>query len=323
MPTAKSPRKGSLQFWPRKRAKKFLPRVNWKIVSDENVKGLKGFICYKAGMKSAIVKDSTEHSMTKGKRIAVPVTILECPSMKIFSVRFYNKEIIVEESLKDKELKKKVKLPKVSKKKLDDVKLEEFDNITVIVYSQVKKTNLKKTPDLSEISVVGNDVEEKLKFVKENVGKEISVSDIFEKGQLVDVHGITKAKGFQGPVKRFGVSLRRHKSEKTKRGPGSLGGWQGQAHFMYRVAHAGRMGYHQRIDSNKLVIKVSDEPKEINPKGGFIRYGNVKNTYVLIKGSIAGTSKRSLIFTFPLRGNLNNISTDSPQVQYISLESKQ
>ena len=196
MPTAKSPRKGSLQFWPRKRAKKFLPRVNWKIVSDENVKGLKGFICYKAGMKSAIVKDSTEHSMTKGKRIAVPVTILECPSMKIFSVRFYkdgvvNKEIIVEESLKDKELKKKVKLPKVSKKKLDDVKLEEFDNITVIVYSQVKKTNLKKTPDLSEISVVGNDVGEKLKFVKENAGKEISVSDIFEKGQLVDVRGFT------------------------------------------------------------------------------------------------------------------------------------
>ena len=84
MPTRKSPRKGSLQFWPRKRADKFLPRVNWNAISSG--KNIKGFICYKAGMASASVKDMTSDSMTKNKEIIIPVTILECPSMKIFSV---------------------------------------------------------------------------------------------------------------------------------------------------------------------------------------------------------------------------------------------
>ena len=38
-----APRKGSLQFWPRKRANKFLPSVNWKAINSD--KKLKGFIC--------------------------------------------------------------------------------------------------------------------------------------------------------------------------------------------------------------------------------------------------------------------------------------
>src|SRR3989344_4934927 len=122
MPTAKSPRKGSLQFWPRKRARKFLPRVNWNTISedtkDSKSRGLPGFIGYKVGMKTAIVKDNTEHSMTKGKKIAIPVTIIECPNMKIYSVRFHKngivkEEIISTENLKSdsKELKRKIKIP--------------------------------------------------------------------------------------------------------------------------------------------------------------------------------------------------------------------
>ena len=108
MPTRKAPRKGSLQFWPRKRASKFLPRVNWSAV--DSGKNLKGFICYKAGMVSAVLKDETADSLTKGKQIAVPATILECPTMKIFSVRFYKhgkvaKEVLAENL--DKELKRK------------------------------------------------------------------------------------------------------------------------------------------------------------------------------------------------------------------------
>jgi len=88
MPTKKSPRKGSLRFWPRKRINKFCPRVNWNAISfDEGT--LKGFICYKKGMASAYVKENTPNSMTKNKKIIIPVTILECPPLKILSVRFY------------------------------------------------------------------------------------------------------------------------------------------------------------------------------------------------------------------------------------------
>ena len=128
--TARSPRKGSLQFWPRKRASKFLPRVNWDAISSNKPK-LMGFIGYKVGMKSAYVKDSTPGSMTIGKNIIVPVTILECPTMRIFSVRFYKNGTVSKEILSEnleKELKKKIKLPKVKSKNIDEIKELSLEN---------------------------------------------------------------------------------------------------------------------------------------------------------------------------------------------------
>mgnify|MGYP001586918184 CR=1 FL=1 len=115
MAPPKSPRKGSLQFWPRKRAKKLLPRVNWGVIPTGSVKNLKGFIAYKAGMASALVKDKTSNSMSKDKQIIIPATILECPPLKIFSVRFHKDNQVVKEILAgqfDKDLKRAVKLPK-------------------------------------------------------------------------------------------------------------------------------------------------------------------------------------------------------------------
>ena len=179
MSTIRRPRKGSLQFWPRKRARKLLPRVNWSSINSK--KGLKGFVCYKVGMSSAYVKDNTPDSMTKGKNIIVPVTILECPPMKILSVRFYKKDQLKTEILAenlDKELKGKLKMPKKRALSIEDVK--DYDDLSVICYSIVKKTGMKKTPDLSEIGLSGN-LQEKINFVKENLGKEINVSDAFEK----------------------------------------------------------------------------------------------------------------------------------------------
>src|SRR3989344_7997135 len=157
MPTRKSPRKGSLQFWPRKRASKFLPRVNWSTIKSSS-KILKGFIGYKAGMASAYVKDNTADSLTKGKRIPIPATIIECPPMKIFSVRFYKDGQVVEEVIAEgleKELKRKIKFPKKKHGKVEEVK-GEFDDVRMICYSQVKKTGIKKTPDLSELGLLGS-----------------------------------------------------------------------------------------------------------------------------------------------------------------------
>ncbi len=88
MPKTHKPRGGSLQFWPRKRARKFLPSANWKALQKQTEKegkkpGLLGFITYKVGMASAHVLDKTPDSLTKGKRISLPVTILECPPKTI------------------------------------------------------------------------------------------------------------------------------------------------------------------------------------------------------------------------------------------------
>jgi large subunit ribosomal protein L3 len=299
MPTGKSPRKGSLQFWPRKRANKFLPRVNWDALSFG--KNIKGFICYKSGMVSAYVRDNTPDSMTKGRKIVIPATILECPPMKIFSVRFYKNNKVAKEILTenlDKELKRKIKIPKKkNNQKIDEVKKEDYDNVKIICYSIVKKTGLKKKPDLSEIGLNGS-LEEKINFIKENLGKEISILDVFEKGQLVDLRGLTKGKGFSGPVKRFGIQLKVKKSEKGQRRPGSIGPWH-PARVTFRVPMAGQLGMFTRIIYNNKIIDIGkgSEKKLTNIKN----YGKIKTDYVIVKGSVQGPAKRQLLITSPIR----------------------
>ncbi|MFH1917705.1 MAG: 50S ribosomal protein L3 [Nanoarchaeota archaeon] len=312
MPTRKSPRKGSLQFWPRKRAAKFLPRVNWNAI--DSGKNIKGFICYKAGMASAHVKDNSPDSMTKGREIVVPATILECPSMKIFSVRFYKNGKVANEVLSenlDKELKRKLKVPKKKGKSVDEIidasktrsasssdesDTKNYDDVRVIFYSVVKQTGLKKKPDLSEIGLNGS-IEDKLKFIKENLGKEISVADVFDKDQLVDLRGLTKGQGFQGPVKRFGIKLKAHKSEKGRRRPGSLGPWH-PARVTFRAPMAGQLGMFTRVVYNNKIIDLGkSEGKFSNIKN----YGNIKTDYVIVKGSIQGPAKRQLLITSPVR----------------------
>lgn len=303
MSAPKSPRKGSLQFWPRKRATKILPRVNWEVINSNSIKNLKGFIGYKAGMASAIVKDETSGSMTKGKKIAIPVTIIECPPMKIFSIRFYKNNIVAKELISEnleKELKRVVKLPKKKAGKIEDVKINDYEDVKIIAYSQVKKTNIKKTPDLIEIGLKGN-IEDKINFIKSHLGKEITIKDVFENSQLVDVRGLTKGQGLSGPVKRFGITLKQHKSEKGRRKPGSLGPWH-PARVTFRVPMAGQLGYFTRaVYNNKIIhigeIKNSDVPFLKSIKN----FGEIKNDFLVVRGSIQGPAKRQLILTYPLR----------------------
>jgi len=312
MPTKKSPRKGSLQYWPRKRVSKFLPRVNWDSISDG--KKIKGFIGYKAGMASAYVKDNTEHSMTKGKKIVIPVTIIECPVMKILSTRFYKNGIVMKEVLSenlDKELKKKVKLPKTKKGHIEEIESGSYDDIRVICYSVVKNAKIKKKPDLTEIGLVGT-VEEKLNFVKEHANKEISILDIFEKSQLVDVRGLTKGKGLQGPVKRFGITLKSHKSEKGRRRPGSLGPWH-PARVTFRAPQAGQLGMFTRIVYNNKIIDLRKSSERFlkNIKN----YGKTDTDYIIVKGSVQGPAKRQLLITAPLRGTKKQLKKDYELVE--------
>lgn len=291
------PRSGSLQYWPRKRINKFLPSVNWLAISSQNSSegGLQGFIVYKVGMKSAYIKDNTQHSLTKGKKIIIPVTILEAPTLKILSVRFYKRGIVMTEILSDnldKELKRKLKLPKSKEKNIDDIK--DYDDIRVVVYSQVKKTSIKKTPDIIEVAL-GRNLEEKLQFVKENLGKEISIKDIFKKGVLVDVRGLTTGRGLSGPVKRFGISLKSHKSEKGRRRPGSLGPWHPSRVARF-APQAGQLGMFTRVEYNKKILDIDNKKLD-----NLHKYGNVKNDYLIISGSVPGPKKRQLLITTPLR----------------------
>jgi large subunit ribosomal protein L3 len=292
MPKTSKPRAGSLQYWPRKRAKKIYPNVKSWNKSKENK--LLGFIGYKVGM-SHLHYIEQNPNVKKPIETFSPITIVECPPLKPFSLRFYKKtsygsDIITEIISKnlDKELARKIKLPKKeSEKKIP----ESFDQIKLLVYTQPKLTGIgKKKPEIIEMGISGD-----LEFAKSLLEKkEINVKDVLNENQFVDIHAITTGRGNQGPVKRFGVSLKSHKSEKGTRRVGSLGNWMAKT---WRVAHAGQMGFHKRTELNKRIFKIDTEKM----KEGFHRYGKVKNSYILLKGSIPGPKKRTVVLTEPLR----------------------
>jgi len=308
------PRHGSLQFWPRKRAAKLLPSIHWDPIIQRNTKEgagkLLGFIAYKAGMKTAFVKDLTPNSMTKDKKIVMPVTILELPNMKIYSVRFHKNGKVVTEVLSqhlDKELKRKVKLPKAhsEKSRIEEVEKRvannEFDKITIIAYSVVKKTGIKKTPDMAEIAI-GGGVLEQFGFAKNHIDKEIKAGEALKDYKMVDARGVTTGKGLVGPVKRYGLELKQHKSEKGRRRPGSLAPWH-PARTTYMSPNAGQMGLFTRAIYNNPVIMINDATKmpAINPPGGLKNYGTIRNEFAILRGSVQGPVKRAIIITAPLR----------------------
>src|SRR3989338_5011352 len=84
-----NPRHGSMQYWPRSRARRAYPRIHaW--VKAKEVK-LLGFAGYKIGMTHLLMTDNRATSKTKGQDISCPVTVIECPPLKIVSVRFHRK----------------------------------------------------------------------------------------------------------------------------------------------------------------------------------------------------------------------------------------
>lgn len=292
--TARRPRFGSLQFYPRKRAAKIIPSVNWDNFQSLQTKedSLLGFITYKVGMRTALVKDTTPQSMTLSKKITIPVTILEAPRMKIFSVRFYKGNKVIKDVIvsQDKELKRIVRVPKTLKT-LDAEAPKEFTDIRVIAYSLPKETGIKKTPDIIELALSAKD---KLAFIKTLIGKELSLKDVF-KFDLLDIRGLTKGKGLVGPIKRFGLGLKSHKAEKGVRRPGSLGPWH-PARVTFRAPQAGQLGMFSRVQYNiKPIFSSSIAEKNINPSEGFQHYGKIKTSYIIVKGSVSGPQKRPVL----------------------------
>jgi large subunit ribosomal protein L3 len=319
MPTTRKPRAGTLQFKPEKRAKRETPRIRyWNSVPETKLLGFPG---YKVGMTHIIIVDNKNNSKTKGEELFVPVTIIECPPIKIASVVFYKntpyglKTVSAVQSMKlDKTVERTIPMPKAVKHKIEDMKSEDFDDLRIQVYTQPKLTTIgKKKPALLELAL-GGKKEEKINWVKENFDKEIDVSNVLRAGQLIDTHAVTKGKGLQGPMKRDGIHRKHHKSEKGVR-KGVLAA-EGVAKVSYRAHQSGQMGYHLRMEHNKWIVKLSNDPKEVNLNGGFVRYGIVKNSYVLVKGSVGGARKRLVVLTNAIRPDYK-IPKEAPVINYI------
>ncbi len=100
------------------------------------------------------------------------------------------------------------------------------------------------------------------------VGTEIK-ADVFTVGQLVDVAGITKGKGFQGTIKKYHFKMgdATHGNSLSHRSPGSIGQRQTPGRVFPGKKMAGHMGAIQQTMQNLEVVKVDAERGLIAIKG--------------------------------------------------------
>src|SRR3989344_4981238 len=318
-----APRRGSMQFHPRSRADRIYPRVRvWPTIGETK---LLGFAGYKAGMTHTFILDTDKNSATANQEVFTPVTVLECPPLSVFAVRCYEKtpygREIVSEFWSEKlpqHLSRAIDVPAKPKTSFENSK---FTHVNVIVSTNPVSADLKKTPEIFEIAIGGKTPEEKLNYAQTILGREVKASELMKDGEVVDVIAVTTGKGTQGPIKRFGVRLmkRKHSRSLIKRHVGSIG--DRSTCVRPTVPMAGQMGYNTRTEFNKLIVKIGKAGEQITPAGGFLNYGEVKNDFVLIKGSVPGPAKRIVRLKYSIRAA--HIKPQKPNVTYISLASKQ
>ena len=324
------PKRGSMGYSPRIRAKGHIGRFSsWPDVEGEP--RIQGFAGYKAGMTHAFIRDYRKESTTAGQEVSVPVTIVEVPDMKVVALRLYRATVYGLEAMTefwtkklDKELAERVMVPKKvqSLKKLDKIDLTQVEDVRVLAVTQPKLVTgvPKKVPDVMELRISGSDLQARIDYAKELIGKEITVNDFVNEGQMIDVIAITKGKGFQGAPKRWGIKLLHHKDSKHRRKVGAMGPWN--PHFVRReVPLAGQVGYHQRTEYNKRILPIGEDPSEVNPDGGFLHYGEVRTNWVMIHGSVPGPVKRLIRFRDASRYSGEDVG--EVEITYVSTASKQ
>lgn len=328
-----APRHGSLAYLPKHRSKHLLARVRfWPKIEAEAPK-LLGFTGFKAGMTHVFTIEDRKRSPDFGKEVMRPATIIETPPMLICGIRAYTSDqygirALCEAWMQDPpdDLERVFTIPETfsteeSLKKTQE-NLDGITKIRVIAATQPKQASVpKKKPNLIEIAIDGGTVQQQFEYAKGLLGKTVTPAEIFKDGQYVDTTAITTGHGFQGPVKRWGVTILQHKGKKTKRGIATLGPWNPH-HVGYGIARAGQMGYQQRTEYNKRILKMGKDGKEVTPKGGFLRYGIIRGSYILLEGTVPGTEKRPITLRYPARPP-RNIGEEPPQITYVSLESPQ
>jgi large subunit ribosomal protein L3 len=337
MPEKNDPRKGSLGFGPRTRAASETPRFNsWP--DDDGQPGLQGFAGYKAGMTHVVLINDEPDSPREGMEETVPVTVVETPPMRAVALRAYEDTPYGERPLTEvwadefhDGLARALDLPGEHdadaaeaqiEQALEDGRLADARLVTHTVPGVVDGVP-KKKPDVMETRIGGGSIDERVEFGLDLVadGGEHAVTDVFRAGEYADVAGVTKGKGTQGPVKRWGVQKRKgkHARQGWRRRIGNLGPWN-PSRVRSTVPQQGQTGYHQRTELNKRLVDIGDGD-EPTVEGGFVNYGEVDGPYTLVKGSVPGPDQRVVRFRPAVRPN--DRPRLDPEVRYVSTQSNQ
>ncbi|KAF2739144.1 60S ribosomal protein-like protein L3 [Polyplosphaeria fusca] len=207
--------------------------------------------------------------------------------------------------------------------------------VRVLAHTQISKTPLKqKKAHLMEIQVNGGSVADKVSFGHGLFEKPVEIDTVFEANEMVDVIAVTKGHGFNGVTSRWGTKKLPRKTHKGLRKVACIGAWH-PSHVQWTVARAGQMGYHHRTSVNHKIYRIGkgeDEgnaatdfdvsKKQITPMGGFVRYGEVKNDFLLIKGAIPGVKKRVMTIRKSMFIHTSRRALEKVDLKWIDTSSK-
>ena len=304
-----APRRGSLAFLPRGRASRLLPRVKYWPPRLDNAVLPMGFVGYKAGVTSVYYIDNTPNSPTMGAEVQKVATVLAVPPLKVVGITLYEK---VDGKLRDllkiwssnlpEDVKRRIKSLRPNedeaRKKIEELK-DRIAEVRLIVATNTRVVGAGKKPHILEIKV-NSEPEKALEYALSKLGQELRISEVFKEGDYVDVIGVTKGKGFEGVVKRYGVAKLQHKSRKTVRGVGAIGG-RSPAYVTYYVPRSGQLGYHRRTEFNRRIMIISENGTELTPKSGWHKFGIIKTDAVVLEGTVQGPPKRPVVLRTPAK----------------------
>jgi len=288
-------------------------------------------------MTHVVLVNDAASSPRAGMEETVPVTIVETPPIQAAAVRAYEdtsygKRPLTEVWTDDvhPDLDRALSIPQDhdAAAKTDRIReaAEAGDLADVRLITHTVPSDLsslpRHEPDVMETRVGGGTVSDRVDHALELLEDGVhQMGDVFRAGEYLDASGVTKGKGTQGPVKRWGVQKRKgkHQRQGYRRRIGNLGPWN-PSRVRSTVPQQGQTGYHQRTELNKRLISLGDGA-DATPEGGFVNYGEVDGHYALIEGSLPGPKKRLVRFRPAVR------PTDQPQldpeVRFVSTSSNQ
>jgi len=357
------PRHGSLGFLPKKRCRRGKGKIK-SFPKDDASKAphFTAFMAYKAGM-THITRDVTKPgSKLHQKETCEPVSILDCPPMIIIGIVGYVKtatglqtyKTVFAEHLNEEVKRKFYKNFYKSKKKAFSKYAKKYANgkkeieadlaaikkecavVRVLAHTQIRKIPFgQKKAHMMEIQINGGTVDAKVDFAVGYFEKPVPVDAVFSKDEMIDTVGVTKGRGTEGVVTRWGVTRLPRKTHRGLRKVACIGAWH-PARVGFSVARAGQHGFHHRTEINKKIYKIGKvgedsfkcntafDPtdKDINPLGGFPNYGLVKNDYLLIKGQVVGTKKRCVTLRRTLIPQTKRSALETIELKFIDTASK-
>jgi len=208
--------------------------------------------------------------------------------------------------------------------------------IRAICHTQVSKAKLGlKKAQIKEIQINGGNVSQKVDFCTGLFEQEVRIGDVFNKDEMIDIIGVSRGRGFDGVITRWGCTRLVRKSHRGLRKVACIGTWH-PTRVQFQVPRSGQNGYGHRTEINKKIYRLGKKEdldkscsteqdlteKGPTPMGGFIRYGFINEDWLMLKGTVMGAKKRIITLRKSLLPQESRRAKEEINLKFIDTSSK-